>query len=54
MDCVQRVIQGQVDMTILPASYLSINESLRIIAYSRDPHNAIGWSKVVGENFEKG
>uniref|UniRef100_A0A0N7ZB72 Transferrin-like domain-containing protein n=1 Tax=Scylla olivacea TaxID=85551 RepID=A0A0N7ZB72_SCYOL len=40
MDCVQRVIEGQADMSILPGSYLSINSNLRIIAYSKDPRNA--------------
>lgn len=42
MDCVQRVIEGQADMSILPGSYLNINANLRIIAYSKDPRNARG------------
>lgn len=37
MDCVRRVIRGQVDVSILPGNYLSINPDLRIIAYSKDP-----------------
>ncbi|KAG7165605.1 Transferrin-like 1 [Homarus americanus] len=37
LDCVQRVVRGQVDMTPLPGSYLSVNSNLRIIASARDP-----------------
>ncbi|KAG0727771.1 Transferrin [Chionoecetes opilio] len=40
MDCIRRVIQGQVDVSILPGSYLHMNPDLRVIAYSKDPHTA--------------
>nr|XP_053629551.1 transferrin-like [Cherax quadricarinatus] len=37
LDCVRRVMRGQVDMTPLPGSYLKFNPNLRIIAQARDP-----------------
>lgn len=52
MDCVRRVMQGEADMSILPGSYLNINPDLRIIAYSKDPQDARGWSKFVGETLQ--
>lgn len=40
------------DMSILPGSYLSVNQDLRIIAYSKDPQDVRGWSIFVSENFK--
>lgn len=37
MDCIYRVIRGQVDMTPLPERYLGINPDLRVFAEMRDP-----------------
>lgn len=37
LDCVRRVMRGQVDLTPLSGSYLGIDQDLRVIATARDP-----------------
>lgn len=37
LDCVRRVIRGQVDMTPVPGTFLGVNPNLRMLAVMRDP-----------------